>query len=152
MPAPSRLVLHQTNQVFLDDSRSRSENAKLAAREISAAAAVGAIAGMRAAITENSPVSSETVATTAAAAASASSSDQGDSKTKAVVVTVATTAAAAEDASPDKPSPASDGINRVCNPKIPTGVMKRPQPNPCPWWSAMHKQNVEQIQVPGATR
>ncbi len=152
MPAPSRLILHQTNQVFLDDSRSHSsENARLAAREISAAAAVGAVAGVRAAINEDAQVSSETVAEATAAAASAAAGRDGqrDGGTEAVVVTVATAAAA--DAPPGRPAATADAINTVCNPKVPTGVMKRPQPNPCPWWSAMHQKFVEQIQVRNAS-
>jgi len=149
VPAPSRLVLHQTNQVFLDDSRSHSsEDARLAAREISAAAAVGAVAGVRAAIREDAQVNSETVAdATAAAASAAGSGGLRDNGAQAVVVTVATAAAAAADAPPGRPASAADAINTVCNPKVPTGVMRRPQPNPCPWWSAMHKTYVEQIQV-----
>ena len=148
MPAPSRLVLHQTNQVFLDDSHGRSEDARLAAREVSAAAAVGAVAGVRAAIAEDAQVSSETVAEAAAsgAASAIGSGGQHDNGTKAVVVKVATAAAAA-DAAPARRAAAADAVNTVCNPKVPTGVMRRPQPNPCPWWSAMHKKFVEQIQV-----
>ena len=147
MPAPSRLVLHQTNQVFLDDSRGRDDNARLAAREISAAAAVGAVAGVRAAITEDGQVNSEMVAKAATAAASAArSNDQRDIKTKPVVVTVAT--AAPGDAAAEKSSTAEDAKLTTCNPKVPTGVTKRPQPNPCPWWGAMHDKFVQQIQVP----
>ena len=143
MPAPSRVVLHQTNQVFLDDSRdSRTADARLAAQRISAAAAVGAVAGVRAAMTEEKPqVSSETVAKTVAAAAS-----EGAAAAKAVVVTVDSPAAAQTAAHAAAAAPPDGRTARVCNPKVPA-VIVEPEPNPCEWWGTMHQKHVDQIQV-----
>ena len=105
MPAPaSQLVLHQTNQVFVDDSSGRQQDsARLAAREISAAAAAGAVAGVRAAMGDDTQVSPGTVAKSQTAVDS--SSEAGSQQ--AVVVTIA---AAAKSQRP-----------AACNPKVPTG-------------------------------
>ena len=143
VPGPSQLVLHQTNQVFIDSSReSRGADARLAAREISAAAAVGAVAGMRAAVTDEAQVGPDIVAETVVAATAAAESASVE---KAVVVTVASTATeqpAADVAAP----PPEVRTARMCNPKIPARII-RPAPNPCEWWGAMHQKYVEQIQV-----
>jgi hypothetical protein len=136
-------VLHQTNQVFLDASRgSRGADARLAAREISAAAAVGAVAGMRAAVTDEAQVSPDVVAKTVVAATAAA---EDAPVANAVVVTV-TSAAAEQPAADGAAPPPEDRTARTCNPRLTARIIK-PEPNACAWWGVMHKTYVEQIQV-----